>query len=71
MRNEAEGDALMKQCGGELTSVLFGVGGYLGGLEFFQGFSTAAYSNGNTFSELRLVDNATPQLIKQTVALPY
>ena len=67
----ANNHAVMKQCGGELTSVLFGVGGYLGGLEFFQGFSTAACSNGNTFSELRLVDNATPQLIKQTVALPY
>ena len=34
----ANNHAVMKQCGGELTSVLFGVGGYLGGLEFFQGF---------------------------------
>ena len=63
--------AALKECDGDLEAALFGIGSYLGGLDYFQETSTAGFSSSNTFSVPKLVENATPHQIKRTAVLPH
>ena len=68
---DANGFAIDRATNSSITCLLVGMGSYVGGLDPLQGLSSSEFAANKTLSIPKHPETASPECIRQTVALPY